>query len=275
MSKRKSNKRAARELDLLLRLTEIECMKNGEVTGNATGFFFLQERYLFLITNRHVVIGPQGNPPDQLRISLHESSEDLEPITQYLIPLAGGADSAWFELSENENTIDVVAIPLTDATLVDQFDFRTFGPDDLLPEDASLELGEQLLMLGFPLGFHDEVNHLPVARTAFVATAYDVPFQGQPTFLTDGRMHRGSSGSPAVVFRSDRRGKRRPLLAGVHSAAYDMSNRDPSQDDRLALNTVWRTQAIRKIVAAAVEAAENPNETESEFSAEPLSTTAD
>ncbi|QDT38245.1 trypsin-like peptidase domain-containing protein [Stratiformator vulcanicus] len=241
------------ELDLLLHLTEIECLNSGSVTGNATGFFFLRDKYLFLITNRHVVVGTGAGQPDQLRITLHESADELTKTTSYLIPIQRGVEKDWFEYTDggDEDPIDVVAIPLTDPTLVEKFEFRSFGPDDLLADSDSLRLGSQLLLLGFPLGFHDEVHHLPVARTAFVATAYAVPFQRTPTFLTDGRMHRGASGSPAIVKRPGQSGSVEYKVAGVHSAAYDMASRDPSQDDRLALNTVWRAYLIEKLTADA------------------------
>jgi hypothetical protein len=42
------------------------------------------------------------------------------------------------------------------------------------------------------------VHHLPVVRQASIASAYGTRFQGLGFFLTDARMHRGSSGSPVL-----------------------------------------------------------------------------
>jgi len=35
-----------------------------------------------------------------------------------------------------------------------------------------------LLVVGFPLGFHDEVHHLPVVRQAVIASSFGLRFQG-------------------------------------------------------------------------------------------------
>ena len=36
-----------------------------------------------------------------------------------------------------------------------------------------------MLIVGFPLGFHDWLHHLPVVRQATIASAFGVRFQGQ------------------------------------------------------------------------------------------------
>ncbi len=59
--------------------------------------------------------------------------------------------------------------------------------------------GNAVLIVGFPLGFHDNLHHLPVARQAVIASAFGIRFQGQGYFLTDARMHRGTSGAPVVA----------------------------------------------------------------------------
>jgi len=43
------------------------------------------------------------------------------------------------------------------------------------------------------------LHHLPVARQAVIASAFGIRFQGQGYFLTDARMHRGTSGAPVVA----------------------------------------------------------------------------
>jgi len=41
-----------------------------------------------------------------------------------------------------------------------------------------VEVGTSLLVVGFPLGFHDEVHHLPVVRQAVIASSFGLRFQG-------------------------------------------------------------------------------------------------
>ena len=56
-----------------------------------------------------------------------------------------------------------------------------------------------MLVVGFPLGFHDALHHLPVVRHAVNASSFGLRFQGKGYFLTDARTHRGTSGAPVVM----------------------------------------------------------------------------
>jgi hypothetical protein len=121
-------------------------------------------------------------------------------------------------------------------------------------------VGSSLLIVGFPLGFHDTVHHLPVVRQAAIASAFGVRFQGQGYFLTDGRTHRGTSGAP-VVMREPGPGRNEGelpwKLLGVHSARMDMRTRDLQQDESLGLNCAWYADILMTLTdAVAAEPAE-------------------
>ena len=62
-----------------------------------------------------------------------------------------------------------------------------------------VEVGSSLLIVGFPLGFHDTLHHMPVVRQAVNASSFGLRFQGKGYFLTDARTHRGTSGAPVVL----------------------------------------------------------------------------
>ena len=99
-----------------------------------------------------------------------------------------------------------------------------------------------MLVVGFPLGFHDTLHHLPVVRQAAVASSFGVRFQGQGYFLTDARTHRGTSGAPVVMRAAAARRDDDVLpwkLLGVHAARMDMRTRDRQQDESLGLNCAW------------------------------------
>jgi hypothetical protein len=99
-----------------------------------------------------------------------------------------------------------------------------------------------VLVVGFPLGFHDALHHLPVWRHAVIASPYGIRFQGQGYFLTDARTHRGTSGA-AVVMRDVAPSAATAALPwkllGVHSSRMDMGNRDLVLDESLGLNCAW------------------------------------
>jgi hypothetical protein len=126
--------------------------------------------------------------------------------------------------------------------LPDDIFFAAFTPAHLVTEFESIEVGTPVVIVGFPLGFHDYVHHLPVARQAVIASAFGIRFQGQGYFLTDAMLHRGASGAPVVARAATARSGRADLpwmLLGVHASRMDVSNRDVEQDERLNLNCAW------------------------------------
>ena len=149
--------------------------------------------------------------------------------------------------------MDVVAITITDPTTLSTHYLAAFGDGDILTEEETLPPGQSVLIVGFPLGFFDSVHNLPIVRQAVVATDFSHPFKGEPYFLTDARMHRGTSGAP-VIARFKRtttvagKFEEQWCLLGIHSASVDVSDRDPLQDDRLGLNCTWYARLITEIV---------------------------
>jgi hypothetical protein len=116
-----------------------------------------------------------------------------------------------------------------------------------------VEVGSSLLIVGFPMGFHDTLHHMPVARHAVNASSYGLRFGGEGYFLTDARTHRGTSGSP-VVMRTDRpdatRGDVPWRLLGVHSARLDVGSRDLKLDEALGLNCAWYADILMTLTAS-------------------------
>ncbi len=112
-----------------------------------------------------------------------------------------------------------------------------------------VEVGSSLLVVGFPLGFHDTLHHLPVVRQAVIASSFGLRFQGQGYFLTDARTHRGTSGAP-VVMRDAAGDPQLPWkLLGVHSTRMDMVTRDKRVDESLGLNCAWYADILMTLTA--------------------------
>ena len=115
-------------------------------------------------------------------------------------------------------------------------------PQHLQDPTEQVEVGSPLLVVGFPLGFHDTLHHMPVVRHAIIASSFGLRFQGEGYFLTDARTHRGTSGAPVVmrVRGRGRAGGDLPYkLLGVHSAQFDVGSRDAVLDEALRLNCAW------------------------------------
>jgi S1-C subfamily serine protease len=228
---------------LPLAVTRVTTHAADKLLTNATGFFFERDSTLYVVTNRHVLLNePTNHRPERIEIELHRSAEKLADTVQLSIPLYRDGKPVWREGTDSAGLVDVAVLPLERATLPRPMLYRAFTPKHLVQKLDLVEMGMPVRIVGFPLGIHDLVHKLPVARQAVVASAFGVRFQGQGCFLTDARLHRGTSGAPVVARAAPRTSGRSELpwlLLGVHAARLDVSNRDTSQDESLDLNFAW------------------------------------
>lgn len=210
---------------------------------NASGFLFERRPRLFLVTSRHVLYDETGKHfPDRIEIELHTDADNIAASTGFSIPLYRDGKSIWRQATDLAGQIDVVAIEINRAALPATAVYCAFTPQHLLQPQDQVEIGSSLLVVGFPLGFHDALHHTPVVRQAIVASSFGLRFQGEGYFLTDARTHRGSSGAPVVmrIQNPDKLQRDLPwMLLGVHSARLDVGSRDLEQDEALGLNCAW------------------------------------
>jgi hypothetical protein len=208
------------------------------LTG-ASGFFFERQGRLFLVTSRHVLLDePSNHFPDRIEIELHTDPLNLTRSIGLSVLLYHEGKSIWRHGKDAGGEIDVAVIELERAALPGTVVLQCFTPAHLQRSLEEVEVGTSLLIVGFPLGFHDALHHLPVVRQAVIASSFGLRFQGLGYFLTDARTHRGTSGAP-VVMQSDSNGQLPWKLLGVHSARMDMGGRDSQLDETLGLNCAW------------------------------------
>ncbi|HSK28710.1 MAG TPA: trypsin-like peptidase domain-containing protein, partial [Candidatus Limnocylindria bacterium] len=185
---------------LLLAVTRVSTMSGDKPLTGATGFFFERNHRLFLVTSRHVLLDEASNHrPDRLEIELHVDAINIGAVTQWSMPLYRGSEPLWRQGSDSGGIVDVVALEIQRQALPESILLSAFTPAHLVAELDQIEVGTPVLIVGFPLGFHDNLHHLPVARQAVIASAFGIRFQGQGYFLTDAMMHRGTSGAPVVA----------------------------------------------------------------------------
>jgi Trypsin-like peptidase domain len=228
---------------LLLTVARVSSFQGDRPLTNATSFFFERDGRLFLVTSRHVLIDrPSKHFPDRVEIELHSDPENMTRSTGFSIPLYRGGKSIWRQGLDSAGDIDVAAIEIDRSALPATTVYRAFSTEHLVTEFGQVEVGTSLLVVGFPLGFHDTLHHMPVVRQAAVASSFGLRFQGEGYFLTDARTHRGTSGAP-VVMRSTEHdplpGGLPWMLLGVHSARFDVGTRDLDLDEALGLNCAW------------------------------------
>ncbi|MAM70285.1 MAG: trypsin [Gammaproteobacteria bacterium] len=228
---------------ILLTATQILTYEQGKLLTNASGFFFERDGRLFLVTSRHVVQDePSQHNPDRIEIQFHVDLDNAADIINFSIPLFQNGQAVWRQGIDNAGEIDVAVIEIDKVAMPVTAVYLAFTPQHMPGSFEEVAIGTSMLIIGFPLGFHDTLHYFPIARHASSASSFRLRFQGQGYFLTDARTHRGMSGAPVVMRDKSKSSASAPLpwkLLGIHSARLDVGTRDVEVDEALGLNCAW------------------------------------
>lgn len=233
-------------------------LQQGNPVGTASGFFYMRDETVYLVTNRHVVRDEAKNHrPDVLRLRMHQDPANLAKNVDFDVPLYKNGKARWFvHPSYPTPLIDIAVIKVDQQAIKADHFLKALSKENFLPENLILAPGEDVMAVGFPRGLSDTAHNLPILRDAMIASAYGVPFQGQPMFLIDGILHPGTSGSP-VITRPKNTWQTKdgntsimtgtPMyLLGVHSATLSVTL--PSGVEPLSLGAVWYAGLIEEII---------------------------
>jgi hypothetical protein len=102
---------------------------------------------------------------------IHTNMHDLQQNDTFDIHLYNGITKLWTE--PDPKTADIVAIPLVDRNYLahQRFRIKAFSPGNLLPANIQLQVGHDILVMGYPLGeYYDELHNLPVVRNGIIAS---------------------------------------------------------------------------------------------------------
>lgn len=244
---------------ILLTTARVSTFDGERALTGASGFFFEREGRLFLVTSRHVVIDePSQHHPSRLEVELHTDAANLTQSIGLSVLLYRDGKSIWRQGRDEGGEIDVAVLEIDRTALPAQVALHAFTPAHLQGTLDEVEVGTPVLVVGFPLGFHDALHHLPVVRQAAIASSFGLRFQGQGFFLTDARTHRGTSGAPVVMRAPGVEGSLPWKLLGVHSSRLDMGSRDLEQDESLGLNCAWYADILMTLTGAAAAPAPPP-----------------
>jgi S1-C subfamily serine protease len=228
---------------LLLAAARVVTYDGQRLLTNASGFFFQRGERLFVVTSRHVMADEASKHfPDRIEIELHVDAGNMAHSTGFSMPLYQDGKSIWRQGRDTGGDVDVAVLEIERDALPAGAVYRAFTPAHLHQPQEPVVLGSSLLVVGFPLGFHDALHHLPVVRQAVNASSFGLRFQGKGYFLTDARTHRGTSGAPVVMRAAAQApglGDLPWVLLGVHSSRLDVGTRDLKLDEALGLNCAW------------------------------------
>ena len=165
---------------------------------------------IWVITNRHVVLprldGVETHPSS---ITVHLRRWDASGRPSWAGVVLSGDDMAErVKLHPNER-VDVAAINLSELLgqeLKSNEGRFTYASPYCLDSghlarnnlEIQIEASSDVLVVGYPRGFYDDVNLFPIVKSGIVASRWGVGFQGDPCFLIDAKLFPGSSGSVVI-----------------------------------------------------------------------------
>jgi hypothetical protein len=191
---------------LSLSTTPVLLLKDNEVVSQGTGFYYVHKfedsEVLFLVTNHHVLTGspPTENKPpigDKIAIQFHKSADESGIIETKWFPLyTKDGHQIWFNCTEApEADLGVIPIPVNLCR-----GCKIWGiSEDWTKSSLRLRPGTSVTLIGYPYGYYDTKNSLPIWKTGNIASEPHVDFEGKPYFIVDVSAFPGMSGSPVFA----------------------------------------------------------------------------
>jgi hypothetical protein len=261
---------------LSLITTPIELYKGEEYIGQGTGFFYCAQANdvnspVFLVTNFHVLTGfsPNDNEPpigDNIFFYIHEDYNTPGQFKKVHYRLFRNGKSVWVT-SKKYPLADVAIIPLTNGVIENM----KVISEKWINKNIKKKPTSLVTLIGYPHGFYDQVNFLPIYKSGHIASEPDVDFEDQPNFVVDVSNYPGMSGSPVFMIKSGAwetedghiMGGETQEFLGIFSADYEKSEKyfltnflDGSIDaakgifipKSLELGVVWKASILVEMV---------------------------
>ena len=190
-----------------LSTTPVILRNGGAVVSQGTGFFYVRKReneqVLFLVTNYHVLTGvapeEEGAPKgDNVEWYFHSDANDSSKVKSVNFPLFTREKEPTWITSTNYENADLAVVPIP-AALIEACDIRCISEEWYAESDLMVRPTTSCTLVGYPYGFYDKANFLPVWKTGSIASEPEVGFNGNPYFLLDISAFPGMSGAPAFA----------------------------------------------------------------------------
>lgn len=191
---------------LTFNVVKLELLSNGQVLGNATGFFVKRADKWWLVSNWHAVSGrnpttgqprqDNGAVPDIVRYSVLKKIGDDILVETFTHPLGDSlaGTATWIEHPTKGQDVDIAAIEIDAARIGSAKDI--LNPDGY-DADMFMDLGSEVFVPGFPLGLG--VGPMPIWKRASMASSLEIGPGVDNTFLIDTATREGMSGAPCFA----------------------------------------------------------------------------
>lgn len=196
------------EEQIFLNTVLIENLTDNEF---GTGFLVLKpsgegKQKILLFSNKHVFWGKKDKDTQgiekSIRVTLHKRNDDDTYTlgnTQTFPGKLGRNMPGYFE--HPNPAIDIACANISDLANkgiklnINGLDIEEFTSS----KRDQLHAGMNVVFIGYPSGFYDKKNFLPVMRSGTIASIPSVDFDGEPRILLDAQIFPGSSGSPVFA----------------------------------------------------------------------------
>jgi len=185
----------------VLTVSRIRYVKEGHLIDaaedSASGFFYEHNDSYYFITNLHVVKDDSdGHFPTELVLDLHPN--DSSTKRPYHLSLYDDQNRpSWLIHRDRGEDVDIVALKVNENFVESQYVIKSFNEHSIL--NLTPFLGQNLLVIGYPLGHYDIINNIPIIRDATVSSVSDISTKNKPFFVIDSKLQEGMSGSPITT----------------------------------------------------------------------------
>ena len=226
---------------------------------------------IWLISNKHVLCPNHekgAGPPKIISVHVRERRETAIEWEELKFFARRTRDLLRFH---PDPAVDVASLDVTEQIhklpfASRNFFFFTIGAHHF-PERRGLniEVGSDVLVIGYPRAFYDKLNKFPIVKTGIIASRWGAPFEGKRHCLVDARLFPGSSGSLVISkpthYASDESGpahfaNKRYCLIGVYSGEVGVLHKPVETPDGLLLRketfdlgAVWYPETITETIA--------------------------
>lgn len=189
--------------------TPVILKHNGKAITQGTGFFYVRRdtngnSIIFLITNYHVITGnnpnsglvPQGN---SIEIQFHLNLSKPNFLRTVELQLFTFENKPVWIQSATYPDADIAVIPLTPSIIGDAKLTVIAAPEWTSNQKVKLQPTTPVTFIGYPYGYYDQANSLPIWKTGHIASEPSVDFNGKPYFVVDISAFAGMSGSPVFA----------------------------------------------------------------------------
>jgi hypothetical protein len=180
--------------------------QSGSGTTTGTGFILAvplpndpRNGQMVLVTAAHVLTAMTG---DSIKLALRRKLASGWQIVSVPVPIRENGHPTWVK----HPAADVAAMYVN---LPNDLKPKAAIPINLLVSDVDLNRleihpGDELNVLGYPLGYGNPVGDFPVLRSGKIASYPIVPMSENAYFLLDFRVFEGNSGGPVYFVQSNR-----------------------------------------------------------------------